>query len=158
MRSRILFLDYDGVVNTPMWNEKGTKVSYGFPEDGKVNNFQAVQWVSEFCQKCKFDLVITSSWREEKNYRECLLGGGLRKNITVAGALPVDEEKSRGELIRGYLASHPEVEYYLIADDEDDLLPEQLSHLVKTHPAYGFLEPEYKRCIELYMRLKSGKR
>ena len=151
MDSRILFLDYDGVVNTPMWNEKGTKVSYAFPQDGKVNNFQAVQWVSAFCQTCKFNLVVTSSWREEKNYRECLTGGGLRKDVVIAGALPVDETKSRGELIRGYLLSHPEIKYYLIADDEEDLLSEQLPHLIKTNASYGFLEPEYKRCIELYM-------
>ncbi len=156
MDSRILFLDYDGVVNTPMWNERGTKVSYGFPEDGKVNNFQAVQWVSEFCQRCKFDIVVTSSWREERNYRECLIEGGLRKNIAIAGALPIDETKSRGELIRDYLLSHPEIKYYIIADDEEDLLPEQLPHLVKTNPLYGFLEPEYHTAVALYMKLKSG--
>ena len=156
MNSRILFLDYDGVVNTPMWNEKGTKVSYGFPQDGKVNNFQAVQWVSEFCQRCKFDLVVTSSWREERNYRECLIEGGLRKNIVIAGALPINETKSRGELIRDYLLSHPEIKYYAIADDEEDLLPEQLPHLIKTNASYGFMEPEYKRGIELYMKFKSG--
>ena len=158
MNSRILFLDYDGVVNTPMWNAKGTKVSYGFPQDGKVNNFQAVQWVSAFCRKCKFDLVVTSSWREEKNYLECLTSGGLRKNIVIAGALSIDETKSRGELIHDYLLSHPEIKYYLIADDEKDLLPEQLPHLIETNASYGFLEPEYNRCIELYMKFKSGKR
>ena len=158
MNSRILFLDYDGVVNTPMWNERGTKVSYGFPEDGKVNNFQAVQWVSEFCRKCNFDIVVTSSWREEKNYRECLTGGGLRGEIAIAGALPVDEKKSRGELIRDYLLAHPEIKYYLIADDEEDLLPEQIGHLVKTNPCYGFLEPEFHRCIALYLKMKSGNR
>ena len=156
MNSRILFLDYDGVVNTPMWNERGTKVSYGFPEDGKVNNFQAVQWVSQFCQKCKFDIVVTSSWREERNYRECLTEGGLRGNIAIAGALPLDETKSRGDLIRAYLLSHPEIKYYIIADDEEDLLPEQLPHLIKTNACYGFLEPEYKRCVALYMKFQSG--
>ena len=32
----ILFLDYDGVVNTPLWDENGTNLSFGFPENGKV--------------------------------------------------------------------------------------------------------------------------
>ncbi len=155
MGPRILFLDYDGVVNTPMWNGRGTKVSYGFPEDGKVNNFQAVQWVSQFCQKCKFEIVVTSSWREEKNYRECLLNGGLRKNIVIAGALPVDETKSRGELIRDFLHAHAEIKYYVIADDEKDLLPEQLPYLVKTDARYGFLEPEYMAAVALYVKQKS---
>lgn len=155
MQSRILFLDYDGVVNTPMWNEKGTKVSYAFPEDGKVNNFQAVQWVSHLCQKCKLDIVVTSSWREEKNYRECLINGGLRKGIVIAGALPVDDKRTRGELIRDYLLSHPEIGFYIILDDEDDLLPAQRDFLIKVNESYGFSEPEYHRCIDLYLRSKS---
>ena len=158
MRSRILFLDYDGVVNTPMWNEKGTKVSYGFPRDGKANNFQAVRWVSKFCRSCKFDIVVTSTWREEPNYRECLLEGGLHKDVVIAGALPVDDTKSRGELISDHLLSHPEIKYYIIADDEDDLLPAQLPHLVKTNAAYGFLEPEYTECVKRYVKFKSSRK
>ena len=62
-KNRVLFLDYDGVVNTPMWNEKGTICRYNMPKDGKVNNFQAVQWISEFCQKFHFQIVVTSTWR-----------------------------------------------------------------------------------------------
>ena len=81
MKSRVLFLDYDGVVNTLMWNDKGTRVSYNFPKDNKVNNFQAVQWVSEFCLKCKYDIVVTSSWREDSNYKE-LIGQDVSDEYT----------------------------------------------------------------------------
>ena len=49
MKSRVIFLDYDGVVNTPMWNSKGTNCRYGWPSDGKVNNFQAVHWDRSQC-------------------------------------------------------------------------------------------------------------
>ncbi len=72
--------------------------------------------------------------------------------------LPIGEARSRGELIRDYLSSHPEIKYYLIADNDEDLLAEQLPHLVKTSASYGFSEPEYKRCIELYMKFKSGRK
>lgn len=48
--SRVVFLDHDDVVNIPMWNEKGTKCSYNYPKDKKINAFQSVQWVSEFCK------------------------------------------------------------------------------------------------------------
>lgn len=47
----VVFLDYDGVVNTPMWNADGTRCSFGLPQDSKVNNFQYVQWVSERLHK-----------------------------------------------------------------------------------------------------------
>ena len=65
MKSRVVFLDYDqdGVVNTSMWNGKGTRCTYNFPSDNKVNNFQAVQWLSEACQKFHYDIVVTSTWR-----------------------------------------------------------------------------------------------
>lgn len=47
--SKVIFLDYDGVVNTPMWDTDGKHCSYAHPGDNKVNNFQAVQWLSEAC-------------------------------------------------------------------------------------------------------------
>lgn len=156
MKSRVLFLDYDGVVNTLMWNDKGTRVSYNFPKDNKVNNFQAVQWVSEFCLKCKYDIVVTSSWREDSNYKACLLNGGLKNGIDISGSLSLNPEKTRGELIQEYINSHPEIKYYIIVDDETDILPEQTNRFIKVNPSYGFNEPEYKKCIEIYMKDKSA--
>ena len=155
MNSRILFLDYDGVVNTLMWNEKGTKVSYNFPKDNKVNNFQAVQWISQFCLKCKFDIVVTSTWREERNYKECLINGGLREGIEILGCTNLTNDKTRGEEIQDYLNAHPEVKQYIIVDDEDDFLPEQQSHFVKVDANYGFHKPEYNQCIKLYTKYKA---
>lgn len=147
-------MDYDGVVNTLMWNEKGTKVSYNFPKDNKVNNFQAVQWISQFCFKCKFDIVVTSTWREERNYKDCLINGGLRKGIEILGCTQLTD-KTRGEEIRDYLNAHPEIKQYIIVDDEDDFLPEQREHFVKVNADYGFHQPEYKQCIQLYIKTKN---
>ena len=155
MNSRVLFLDYDGVVNTLMWNEQGTELSYNFPSDNKVNNFQAVQWLSAFCLKCKYDIVVTSSWREERNYRECLINGGLRKGIKILGCTKLLDGRSRGEEIADYLNSHPEIRQYIIVDDEDDLLVGQRRHFVKVNGNYGFLKPEYKRCIKLHLKNQS---
>ena len=156
MRSRILFLDYDGVVNKSMWNEKGTKRSFGYPEDGAVNDFQAVQWVSEFCARCKYDIVVTSTWRSEPNYKECLIAGGLREGIEIAGKTEDLSESGgkRGDEIKLYLEEHPEIRYYVIADDIDEVLPEQRGHFVKVNEKYGFCEPEMEKCIEIYMKDK----
>ena len=54
----VVFLDYDGVVNTPMWELRDGKWKYRHHQtyDGKVNNQQAVQWVSEFCEKYGYDI------------------------------------------------------------------------------------------------------
>lgn len=156
MRSRVLFLDYDGVVNRSMWNEKGTKHFFGYPEDGAVNDFQAVQWVSEFCARCKYDIVVTSTWRKYGNWKECLIAGGLREGIEVQGKT---EDLSgtggkRGDEIKLYLDTHPEIKYYVIADDIDEVLPEQREHFVLVNEKYGFCEPEMEKCLEIYMKDK----
>ena len=156
MRSRVLFLDYDGVVNISMWNEAGTKRAFGYPEDGKVNHFQAVQWISEFCRRCHYDIVVTSTWRKYGNYKECLINGGLSDKVEIIGKTEdlSHNGKKRGDEIKLYLDSHPEVRYYIIVDDIDETLPCQKEHFVKTIPEYGFCEPEMNRCLDIYMKDK----
>lgn len=144
MNSRIVFLDYDGVVNTPMWNAEGTHCSYGFPKQGKVNNFQAVQWLSEACQKFGYDIVVTSTWRLDDNYKECLINGGLRKGIEILGRTPRFSGQPRGSEIKAYLEEHPEILYYVIVDDEADILPEQCGHFIQTNGDTGFNLSEFK--------------
>ena len=159
----IVFLDYDGVVNTPMWNEDGTHCRYNFPDDNKVNNFQAVQWVSEFCQKYGYSIVVSSTWRMDKNYKECLINGGLREGIEVLGRTPFCDAKidaktgycvTRGLEIEQYLEQHPEVDKYLIFDDEDGLWEYQMEHLVLTDSAAGFMMNDFNKAVRLHNKFE----
>lgn len=146
---RVLFLDYDGVVNTPIWNEKGTKCRFNFPKDVKVNNFQAVQWISEFCQKCHYSIVVTSTWRMDRNWRECLINGGLRSGIEILDCTDITDGR-RGDEIESWLKQHPEIKYYIIVDDDNDMLPAQQSHFVQTNTEIGFGLKEYQQCLKIY--------
>ena len=152
MNSRICFLDYDGVVNTPMWNVEGTVCSYGFSKEGKVNNFQAVQWLSEACQKFGYDIVVTSTWRLWDNYQECLINGGLRKGIEILGKTDSIRGVCRGAEIKKYIDEHPEITYYVIVDDEADMLPEQMGHFIMTNGDTGFNLSEFKRFEEIFKK------
>ncbi len=127
-----------------MWNAEGTHCSYGFPKQGKVNNFQAVQWLSEACQKFGYDIVVTSTWRLDNNYKECLINGGLRKGIEILGRTPRFSGQPRGSEIKAYLDEHPEILYYVIVDDEADILPEQCGHFIQTNGDTGFNLSEFK--------------
>ena len=127
-----------------MWNVEGTHCSYGFPKQGKVNNFQAVQWLSEACQKFGYDIVVTSTWRLDNNYKECLINGGLRKGIEILGRTPRFSGQPRGAEIKAYLEEHPEILYYVIVDDEADILPEQCGHFIQTNGDTGFNLSEFK--------------
>ena len=141
----------DGVVNTPMWNEKGTKCTYNFPKDGKVNNFQAVQWLSEACKKFHYDIVVTSTWRSKENYKECLINGGLREGIEILGRTPDFYDQPRGAEIQAYIDEHPEINYYIIIDDDSDMLPEQMSHFIQTDYKVGFNLNDFEKFEKIYM-------
>ena len=147
--TKILFLDYDGVVNTPMWNPDGKRCRYNMPEDGKVNNFQAVQWVSEFCEKFGFAIVVTSDWRRDSNWLECLVNGGLRETVKVIDK--TGEDKTRGREIDNWLKEHPEVEYYYILDDLDQVMGKQKPHFIQTDPSVGFSMTEFMRLRKKYL-------
>ena len=140
----VVFLDYDGVVNTAMWDPEGKRCRYNFPEDNKVNNFQCVQWVSEFCQKYGYSIVVSSTWRYDDNYVECLVNGGLRDGVAILGKTPDirDDHSTRGDEIRAWLREHPEVDRFLIFDDVDDV-PGLEEHLILCDPDVGFNITKY---------------
>ena len=135
-----------------MWNAEGTHCSYGFPKEGKVNNFQAVQWVSEACQKFGYDIVVTSTWRFSDNYKECLINGGLRSGIDILGRTDCLRGACRGAEIKKYLDEHPEILYYVIVDDEADILPEQCGHFILTNGDTGFNLSEFKEFEKIFLR------
>ena len=152
MNSRVVFLDYDGVVNTPMWNAEGTHCSYNHNGHNKVNNFQAVQWLSEACQKFGYDIVVTSTWRIWDNYKDCLRNGGLRDGIEILGKTDRIRDVCRGAEIKKYIDEHPEITYYVIVDDEADMLPEQMGHFIMTNGDTGFNLSEFKRFEEIFKK------
>lgn len=156
--NNILFLDYDGVVNCPEVYEKyGEKfIGYNFPKDGKVNNPLAVNFVSMFCEKYGYDIVVTSTWREEKNYKGCLYEGGLSENVRVlgrtslTGSLRYDRYSA---IIDWMVATKMIISNYIILDD-DDFVPksdeDMKRHLVLTNPSCGVTIDEYDKMVEIH--------
>ena len=151
----VLFLDYDGVVNTPMWNKEGTKCRYNFPSDGSVNNFQAAQWVSEFCEKYNYFIVVTSTWRQDSNWKECLIRGGLRSMVNILCCTPFDPQHNRGNEIKEFLKHHPEVDNFIILDDEK--VKGFSSHLILCKWSCGFCEEDYLKAVRLHNKLLNKK-
>lgn len=149
----VLFVDFDGVVNTPMWEMRNDKpiCRYGMPNDNKVNNYQAVQWLSEFCQKYDYKIVVTSTWRMDDNYKECLINGGLREGIEILGCTDI-LHTSRAEEIAKYLKEHKEIDNFIIVDDEP--IGRKFSkHFILVRDDVGFNEREYMKCSNLHRAL-----
>lgn len=142
----VVFLDFDGVVNIPIWHEdklRGMICNYNHPDDERVNHFQAIQWVSEFCEKYNYGIVISSTWRRYRwNCEDILYDSGLRADVKVVGFTPILEGQERGDEITAWLNEHPEVENYLIFDDDSDM-GIHLDKLVKCNCHIGFMLPQY---------------
>jgi hypothetical protein len=58
----------------------------------------------------------------------------------------------RGAEIKAYLVEHPEINYYIIIDDDTDMLPEQSGHFIKTDPLVGFTIRDFKKFEEIFMQ------
>lgn len=144
----IVFLDYDGVVNSLMFGEKKSEPYFNFPDDGKVNNYQAVKWLEKLCNEFNAKIVVTSTWRKEENYKECLYNGGLSKNIEIIGKTD-DKGNRRIAEINRWLSSHPEVENYVILDD--DFIEENNEHWIRTQTYIGMTYNDYIEARKIFI-------
>lgn len=154
---KIIFLDFDGVINTPMWDDEGKRCRFYGSGDGKVNDFQAICWLNELCKRTSSKIVLSTSWKDYKSLnflRELLYNSGLKRNVEIIGKTPMirteDCYKDRTIEIETYLIGHEadNVENYVILDD-DEIFEPLVSHFVKCNTCYGFKEPEFQKALKI---------
>ena len=172
MKDKIIFLDFDGVVNTPIWREyiedgeKVFKCKYAWPHDGFVNNFQAISWLNDLYTKYPYDIVITSSWREDcRDYTpaECLYNGGLNKEIEIIDAVAPGHE--RAYLIEDWLDRKDYKGEYVIIDDEDsyyycsvcDRIEEMRERFIHTDECIGITVYDIQKAEIIFKRWENQK-
>ena len=152
MKNPIIFLDFDGVVNTIFYRyyprEDKYHFRYAHEEDGFVNNTQAIAWLNELYLKYPFDIVVTSTWRRFSDYRAILMKSGLDLRINILGATPWLENETRGaEIIKWIDDNHCRDRNIIILDDDTDM--EGLNKdLIKCDPYLGFTIYEYMECLK----------
>lgn len=158
MNNPVVFLDFDGVVNTLMIYKEPIKArrllqkdGYYFdlcyPQDKRVSNTQAILWLEKLCKEFNTDIVMTSTWRKDYELAcECLYNSGLSKDIKIIGVTPW-LNKPRGEEIEAWLKTHS-CSAFVILDDDSDVEP-YLDHLVKTDTYDGFTFNSYIRAKKI---------
>ena len=92
---RIIFLDYDGVVNTLWFQEVDGEPNFNFPDMTQVNNTQAIAWLNKLYREYNYSIVVSSTWRYFNNYKEALYNAGLNKDIIILGSTPRGEFNER---------------------------------------------------------------
>ena len=145
---KVVFLDFDGVITTP-----GSKWNI---------SIELVKRVKTICDKTDAKLVISSTWQHGNSAKEWLeesvliksYKGWLKKffvdyTYDVTGRHAYNGSTARGAEIKAWLIKHPEVENYVIIDDEDDMLDEQLFHFVHTDWVFGIQDREVTLAIDV---------
>lgn len=149
----IIFLDFDGVVNTFYWEKQpdgSLKHTMCWPSDGYVNNIQAIGWLNELFYKIPYDIVVSSTWRmhlTEIELQEILWRSGLKKDIKVVGKTPVLYQQ-RGFEIEKWLKDNNFKQKFIILDDDSDM-GELLGVLVRCDCYNGFGLHEFNKAFRL---------
>ncbi len=176
---KVIFLDIDGVLNVEVfinafW-EVCKQAEIKRPE-AKVlrKDIMRDQFGTLFCptatsrlkaiiDKTGAKIIISSTWRlsglqfmqdlwKHRNLPGEVIGitPSFRRDRT-----PEEEEMSheiraeRGREIEYYLSIHPEIEAYVIIDDDNDMLPSQASNFVRTDECYGITTIESVKAIQI---------
>ena len=165
---RIIFLDFDGVLNSEAWQRHclacGLSREDGF---GPVFDPEAVANLSSIIAAFPdVGIVITSTWKwegeekmkqlwEERELPGTLLGitpdyvPDLNEKTfdeVLQGRLPV----GRGADIRAWQEQNKATDCpYVIFDDIPDFAPEQQSHFIKTDPHVGISSEDARMAIDI---------
>jgi tRNA A37 N6-isopentenylltransferase MiaA len=132
---KVIFLDIDGVLNCSKTLER-FHGCFGLDKELVVR--------MNYVKCCVSDLkiVLSSTWRILPENKEEVERHLEIYDTTCKRWFDREHEhhSTRGEEIQEWLNRHPEVEKYVILDDDTDMLPEQLPHFFRTYWDNGLTE------------------
>ena len=143
---KIIFLDIDGVLAT------SKSCSEGFIENMVALDGDSVSRLAALCTGGA-RIVISSSWRKLHTKEEVLAHlerfGLNRSTVHEDWRTVAIDHGIRGVEIAEWLDRHPEVEDFIILDDDDDFTPEQLPRHVQTTFDDGFSPEKAEHAVRL---------
>lgn len=142
---RFLFLDFDGVLNNTSHSRKSFFNQYN------IDNLKNI------LHTCSPKVVLTTSWRFDNDIDDICKNMGINEyvvgktiDLKYAHFNGLHNVFCRGNEIAAYLQryindnnlnmAHYEYPYYLILDDEDDILMCQKEHFFQTDYTLGLTE------------------
>lgn len=171
---KVIFLDIDGVLNvevylTAFWDickrinlarPQAASLRMDIMRDEYGNLFcplacRRLEWI---VKETDAKIVISSTWRMsglsvmQNMWKHRELSGEVIDITPIhmknrVKELSFTERCERGYEIKEWLSTHQEVESYVIFDDDDDMLPEQLENFIQTDEAYGITLKDAERAI-----------
>ena len=181
---KIIFLDIDGVLNvevylTAFWDickrinlarPQAASLRMDAMRDYYGNLFcplacRRLAWITEITGA---KIVISSTWRMnglsemQAMWKHREIAGEvidvtpIHMNREGRSNLSFTERCERGNEIKEWLSLHPEVESYVIFDDDNDMLPEQINNFIQTDEAYGITLKDAERAIQILSVTHTG--
>ena len=151
--SLYLFLDMDGVLNTPSWG------MFVYMHDSKPRDHEREldpRSLGLFNHMCKeinrywdLKIIISSTWRGGINsleeLQEKFLSYGIAQAVSGSTGPHMD---TRGEEISAFIKEHSRVTNYIILDDETDaVIGHDTLRFVWTNPMSGFNVNTYQEVL-----------
>ena len=153
---RIIFLDFDGVLNTEYY--QGLLQFQGKQWQDQYGAFfdpRAVRQLKRIIDATGADIVVESSWK--------YLGLEAMRELWMVRNLPgkvmditpsLTDNASKGEEIAAWLSEHAMSDArYVIIDDEYVVLDSQIPYFILTNPYEGLTEEQANRAISILHRL-----
>jgi hypothetical protein len=139
--TKIIFLDFDGVVNC--FNE---------PESLRRLSQGCVANLNTLLERSGASIVVSSTWRVAHSLadlRQILVNSGLRYPERVLGVTPRNDG-IRGKQIERWLENYPEeIEAFVILDDDSDMGP-FMDRLVKTDSDIGLTDLDVEKALKIF--------
>ena len=157
---KIIFLDIDGVLNfhKTLWRWDYTKKEPYKAEPGeREGGFYGIDpsrvaLILMIVEKTGAKLVLSSTWRLDKDWQETMEKNGLKKDLFLGRTdeiLSAPYRTQRGHEVDEWLKSCGLViKKYAIIDDNDDFLDHQKEHFFKTGMMEGLTESHAFKIIE----------
>lgn len=151
--NRYIFLDFDGVINTP--RHRHTLTQKGLPTRDEYGPFfdpSAVAQLEKIVAATNAGIVITSSWKYKGIDKMRSLWALRGMPGTLLGITPTAIPNfmyARGREVNMWLSENapdnPLELRYVIIDDDTDFLPEQQPHLIITDPIIGLTSKDAEK-------------
>ena len=154
MKDSIIFLDFDGVLNTEQYQAR--LAVDGAPNKdawGPLFDPRAVDNLRKIIEATGASIVISSSWRYIYRLGSLRMMWEIRElpgemlDTLPCGATYI----SRGEDIECWLNRHGQPNYVII-DDLDDFYPSQHDRYIETNPIVGISTVDVEKAITILNR------
>ena len=117
---KVLFLDFDGVLNSSRTCAAFDGYPFDLERDFSQFDHVAIALIQKVCEKTDCKVVVSSTWRLGTPAKLMI----EKLKLPIIGRTPTTPElglpmsSGRGNEIEAWLETHPEVTTYAIVDDE----------------------------------------